>query len=166
MLSARRPRAPRERGLRLIITYKLAKGVAQCLVAAALVAMMALGYGPEVVHLAAQVRHHASAAWSVRLANFLVALASPHRLWEVVLAFVLDGVFTIFEGVSLVRGWWWGPWLVVIATGSLLPFEIVALIEHRHAGRLVLLIINVAIVAYLVARARRERGNTRGKSRE
>ncbi len=147
------------------MTYKLVKGVAQCAAAAVIAGLVLFGYGPELAELATQLRRHVAGAWSVKLANVLVALASPHRLWEIVVALVLDGALTVFEGVSLVRGYWWGPWLVVVATSSLLPFEVLALLEHRHAGRLVLLAINLAIVVYLVGRARRERP-PRSRSRE
>ncbi len=141
----------------MIMTYKLTKGIAQCAGAAVIAGLILSGYGPELVELATQLRRHVAGAGSIKLANLLLALASPHHLWEIVVALILDGSLTIFEGVSLVRGYWWGPWLVVVATSSFLPFEVLALLKYRHAGRLVLLAINVAIVAYLVGRARRER---------
>jgi uncharacterized membrane protein (DUF2068 family) len=43
-----------------------------------------------------------------------------------------------------------------VATGSLLPLEIVELIRHLRWGRLLVLAVNVAIVVYLVAHARRQ----------
>lgn len=149
---------PRDRvGIRLVITYKLAKGIAQGVSAAVLTGLVLFGYGPELAHLADQLRRHVAGAWSLRLADWLVALASPHRLWEVVVALILDGAFTLFEGLSLERGYGWAPWLVVIATSSLLPFEIVSLARHPHEGRIVLLIVNLSIALYLLTKVRRER---------
>ncbi len=121
-----------------------------------LVALILAGYGASLVQFAEQLRRHVAGAWSVRLADLAVTLASPHRLWELVVALVLDAALTLLEGLSLVHGAWWGPWLVVIATSSLIPFELVALVHHLHLGRLVILAINVAIVVYLAGRAARE----------
>jgi hypothetical protein len=41
--------------------------------------------------------------------------------------FSADGLFSLLEGWALFHGRWWGPWLVVIGTSALLPFEVVAL---------------------------------------
>ena len=158
-MQARRPR-----GVRLIIAYKLAKAVGEAVLAVVLVTLILAGYGAELVHFAEQLRRHVAGAWSVRLADVAVTLATPHRLWELVVALALDAALTLLEGLSLVRGAWWGPWLVVIATSSLIPFEIVALAHHLHAGRLVILAINLVIVGYLVGRA--ARGRARAKLRE
>ena len=54
------------------------------------------------------------------------------------------------------HGHWWGPWLVVVATASLLPFEVVSFVRHPHVGRALILVVNLAIVAYLTRTALRE----------
>ena len=53
------------------------------------------------------------------------------------------------EGLALAAGRWWAPWLVVGATAALLPWEIFELIKHPGWGRVLILIINVAVVAYM-----------------
>jgi uncharacterized membrane protein (DUF2068 family) len=68
----------------------------------------------------------------------------------------LDGVLTLCEGWALHRRFAWSPWLVVVATGSLLPFEVVELVRRPHAVRLVIFVVNLTIVCYLAARATRE----------
>ncbi len=85
------------------------------------------------------------------------ALATPRRLHLAAVALVLDAALTIVEGWALRRRHWWGPWLVVFASGGLLPFEVVQLVRHPHVGRLMVLVVNAAIVAYLVWRVRIER---------
>ena len=47
------------------------------------------------------------------------------------------------------RGYSWAAWLVVGATGLLLPVEIVEIIRHVKLGRVVIFIVNAAIVVYL-----------------
>jgi uncharacterized membrane protein (DUF2068 family) len=48
------------------------------------------------------------------------------------------------------------PWLVVIATALLLPWEIWHLFRHPAWGRVAIVVINLAVVAYLVLGVIRE----------
>jgi uncharacterized membrane protein (DUF2068 family) len=73
-----------------------------------------------------------------------------------ILALLLDGLLTLLEGWALYRGFPWAPWLVVIATGSLLPFEVAALARRLRVGRLLILLVNLAVVTYLGVRAMRQ----------
>jgi uncharacterized membrane protein (DUF2068 family) len=149
------------RGVRLIVAYKLIKGTAEAVFAVTLVALIRAGYEAGLVDLAEHVRHHVAGAWSVKLADLALALSAPRRLWTLVGALSLDATLTLIEGATLRRGAWWAPWLVVVATSALVPFEVAALVRHVHAGRLVILAVNLAIVAYLIRRAVRERARAR-----
>ena len=142
----RPPVAPSPRGLRAITIYKLARGAAEIVLAAALAALLLAGQAWQLSDLDAPWRGHLIGAWIAHLAM----LATPGRLWGLVGALLLDAAVAVLEGVSLSRRWWWGPWLVVATTSAALPFEVVALAWHPHAGRIVLLIANLAIVTYLV----------------
>jgi uncharacterized membrane protein (DUF2068 family) len=146
--------ARREIGLRLIILYKLVKGVLALVGAVALILGVKAGLGHKLDEVAEQLRHHAR-AWSLALADAIMRAAT--NLQVVAAALALDGAFTLFEGVGLARGWWWAPWLVVIGTGSFLPLEVVALVRHATIGRALLLVVNGAIVVYLARRLWRER---------
>ena len=46
----------------------------------------------------------------------------------------------------------WARWLTIIATASLIPLEIYECIHRLSVGRVVILVINVAVVVYLVRR--------------
>jgi uncharacterized membrane protein (DUF2068 family) len=146
----------RERGLVVIIAYKLIKGSLWLVFAAVLLATMRLGLSDRMLGFAAHLRHH-SGAWSLELAELVVRAASRRGLWIITVALVADGLLSLLEGWALVHGRFWGPWLVVVATGSLLPFEIVALLRHPHLVRAAVFVANVAIVAYLARKALRER---------
>jgi uncharacterized membrane protein (DUF2068 family) len=146
----------RERGLVLIIGYKLVKGGLWLVLGVAVLVAMHLDVGDWLLGVSEHLRHH-SRAWSVELAELLVTAASRRGLWTLVVALFADGLFSLLEGWALYHGHWWGPWLVVVGTGSLLPFEIVALIRHFHVSRVVLFLTNVAIVWYLARKALRER---------
>ena len=68
------------------------------------------------------------------------------------------------EGVGLWREKRWAEYLTVIATGSLIPFEIWETARHPTAFRFLTFAVNVAVVIYLIVRLRRprdERATTR-----
>jgi uncharacterized membrane protein (DUF2068 family) len=155
----------RERGLVLIIAYKLVKGALWVLLGAVLAVMVRMGLAEHLVGWSEHLRHH-SRAWSVELADLLVKNATHRGLWTLDLALFADGALTLVEGWALWRGHWWGPWLVVGATGSLLPFEVVHLVRAPHVSRVVLLLVNAAIVAYFVRHAIREHRHRRSQIEE
>ncbi len=145
----------RERGLVLIIAYKLTKGVLWLVFSVAIVVLMRMGLGDHLLGVAHHLTLHAH-PWSLALAGLLVRASTRRGLWTIVVALLADGTLTLVEGWSLLHGRWWGPWLVVVATGSLLPLEIVAFVRHPHLVRFVVLAVNVAIVVYLARKAARE----------
>jgi uncharacterized membrane protein (DUF2068 family) len=148
---------PRAQALRLIIAYKLARGGASLLACALLAAFTAAGRTAPLHAVAEQVRRHATSAWSIELSDVLVRAVVPRHLWLVVGALALDGTFTVLEGWTLHRSWWWGPWLVVVSTAAFLPYEAVALGRNVDAGRVLLLALNLGVALYLARRALRER---------
>jgi uncharacterized membrane protein (DUF2068 family) len=145
----------RERGLLVIIVYKFVKGVLWLIFAATILVFMRMGLGNHLLGLAHHLRLHAH-PWSLALADVVTRASSRRGLWTITVALLADGSLTLVEGWSLLHGRWWGPWLVVVATGSLLPFEVVALVRHRHVVRAVVFLVNVAIVVYLARKALRE----------
>jgi uncharacterized membrane protein (DUF2068 family) len=148
-------RVRRERVLSLIIAYKLIKGGLWFVFAAVIVGAMHLGLEDRLLGFAAHLRHHPG-AWSLALGDLLVRAATRRRLWTITVALIADGALSFVEGWALIHGHWWGPWLVVVATASLLPFEVFALARHPHVVRAMVLVLNLAIVVYLARKALRE----------
>jgi uncharacterized membrane protein (DUF2068 family) len=148
-------RVRRERGLVLIIVYKFAKAALWFGMAVAILVLMHAGIGDEVLAWSERLRHH-SGAWSVELANLLVRASTRRGLWTVVVALLADGALTLVEGWALWHDHWWGPWLVVVATASLMPFEIASLARSPHLSRAVVLVVNALIVWYLARKALRD----------
>lgn len=146
----------REPALKLIIGYKLVKGVASLLLAFALITALILGHTDGIHDLAQTLREHVARAWAVHLADAMLKATDPAHLAIVGAALGCDGLLTFVEGYGLYRGWRWAPWLVVFATGSLLPFEIVAIVRKVRFGRVVVFLVNLAIVVYLARRTLRE----------
>ncbi len=83
-----------------------------------------------------------------------IANLSARSVILIAIGSVLYGVLEIVEAGGLILRRRWAEYLVVIATGFGIPLEIRALIAHLTWLRLALLVINIAIVIYLVDRKR------------
>jgi uncharacterized membrane protein (DUF2068 family) len=145
----------RPAGLRLIVTYKFTKAVLQVAAAVLLFYGAAHGLGARLADFADRLREHAVHAWSnVFAAALLRFIHSRHSLAFTADALLLDAGLSSIEAWALSRGYTWGEWLVVGTTSLLIPFEIRALLHHLRVGRVLLLVLNVAIVAYLIVNIR------------
>ena len=61
------------------------------------------------------------------------------------------------EGVGLALRKRWAEYLTIISTASLLPLEIYEIAKRPDAARILVLLVNIAIVVYLVIEVRRSR---------
>jgi uncharacterized membrane protein (DUF2068 family) len=148
-----------EAAFRTVITYKWVKGVVQLLLFAALVTTFALGLDDDLARWAHEFRNHATRAYAVLLGRALERATTPRGMHITLVALLVDGVVTCFEGWALQRRHRWGPWLVVGVTGALLPFEVYELFRRFRWVRVLVLVVNAAVVAFLVLHARAQ---TRG----
>jgi len=154
-----RPKGGRDRILGLIALFKFCK--------AAL--LLAVGIGTlELVRtdLTAWPQHWVSALASNvgrRTVEQLLARVSqmdPGHLEALgVGAFLYTVLFTV-EGIGLWRGKRWAEYLTAIATASFVPLEIYELTHRVSPRRLSALLLNLAIVAYLIYRLRRREAKT------
>jgi len=156
MTSAVAPPAtePRDRVLRLIALFKFCKAV--LLVIVGLGALQLLD--PKMAVRAQQwVAALASSNDRSAVQHVLawVGGLSPGRLEALgVGAFLYALLFTI-EGVGLWRGKRWAEYLTVIVTLSLVPLELFELIRGVTPARVAALVVNLAVVGYLLWRIRR-----------
>jgi uncharacterized membrane protein (DUF2068 family) len=145
------------RGVRAIIGYKTLKAVVQLGLALLMCALWPLGLPDKVSELALSLRTHATHGWAIRLSDLLSGSSSARRIEFTIVALSLDGALTALEAWALHRGKWWGPWLVVVASGALLPFEVYEFWRFPRFSRAFVFAFNLAIVIYLWRRAARER---------
>jgi len=146
--------------LRLIAVFKFAKAL--------LVIATGLGlwsfYHPSFASALYGLVRRLPYEFEQRLLRHLIAFLSgmsPRRIQIIATAtFAYAGLF-IVEGVGLWRGRHWGEVLTVIATSSLVPIEIYEVVRQYSPPKVLVLVANVVIVAYLVARLRRERADSR-----
>jgi len=143
----------RPAGLETIIVYKLTKAVLQALVGIAATWLLARGTEAGAATLAEFVLEHFTGAWSLRAATLLVEAATRGHVKLLAIAMLGDSTLSAVEGLALRAGRWWAPWLVVIATAMLLPWELWELFRRPAWGRVGILAVNVAVVVYLLRQA-------------
>ena len=68
--------------------------------------------------------------------------------------FIYAGLFLV-EGAGLAMQKRWAEYFTIITTSSLLPIEIYELARHVSIGRSLALLVNLAVVAYLIFELRR-----------
>ncbi|HKW33821.1 MAG TPA: DUF2127 domain-containing protein [Candidatus Acidoferrum sp.] len=142
------------RGLRVIAAFKLVKAVA----------LIALGVGAlRLLHKdVAAIAEHWINVFQVDPHNHFIDLlleklsnVDDHRLKELsVGTFVYAGVFLV-EGGGLALQKRWAEYFTIITTSSLLPIEIYELMRRASIGRCLALLVNLAVVAYLILELRR-----------
>ena len=99
-----------------------------------------------------------------RAMTFVARLESPHYRHLLAPAMFAYAALFIVEGAGLWMGKVWAEYLTVIATASFLPFEIYEAMKHVTALRLTVLVINAAILVYLIFRIRGSRARPRLRS--
>ena len=62
------------------------------------------------------------------------------------------------EGTGLLLRKRWAEWLTIVATSSLMPLELYELIKEFTAIRLTVLLVNAAVVLFLIYRVRQKEG--------
>src|SRR5260370_28914780 len=144
------------RGLRLIAAFKLLKAVA----------LIAVGIGAlKLLHKAtAAIVEHWVNVFRVDPHNHYInllleklSILDDRRLKELSIGtFVYAGIF-LAEGVGLALKKRWAEYFTIITTSSLIPVETYELARRGSAGKVLALVINLAVVVYLVMELRRSR---------
>ncbi|HEY1950311.1 MAG TPA: DUF2127 domain-containing protein [Bryobacteraceae bacterium] len=82
---------------------------------------------------------------------------SPKQLKELGVGTFIYAALLLTEGIGLLLRQHWAEYFTVISTGIFIPLEIYELARHFTAVKALVLLINVAIVVYLIGQLRRER---------
>ena len=146
----------RGRGLQLIAAFKLLKGVA----------LLAVGIGAlKLLHqnVAALIEHWIN-VFQVDPHNHFIhklleklSILDDRRLKALSIGTFIYAAIFFAEGIGLALGKRWAEYFTIIVTSSLLPLEVYELAKHDSVGKVFALVINLAVVAYLVRELRRTR---------
>jgi uncharacterized membrane protein (DUF2068 family) len=143
-------------GLIVIGIFKLVKALA----------LIAVGIGAlKYLHkdLAASVQHWVEVLRvdpDNRFIHPLLAKAfsvTPKQLKELSAGTFFYAALLGIEGIGLLLRKHWAEYFTIITTGALLPLEIYELAKHVTMAKVIVLLINAAIVWYLVLRVRSRR---------
>jgi uncharacterized membrane protein (DUF2068 family) len=144
------------RGLRVIAAFKLLKALA----------LLALGIGAlRLLHKdVAAILEHWINIFRVDSHNHFINLlleklsnVDDRRLKELsVGTFIYSAIF-FTEGMGLWFRKRWAEYFTIITTASFLPLEVYELVRRFSGGKVLALVINLAVVAYLVWELRRTR---------
>ena len=86
-----------------------------------------------------------------------VLQVSPNQLKAVSAGTFIYAGLLLTEGTGLLLRKRWAEYFTIITTAGLIPLELYEISRHVTAGKIVVLIVNVAIVVYLTIRVRRAR---------
>jgi uncharacterized membrane protein (DUF2068 family) len=149
-------RAPRgDRWVLVIGVFRLVKSV---LLAAFGVGAL-VGVPEAIVRAAVDALRWVGALWghgTVRPAIVRLLSLDNREVRELAIACLAYAAVFAIEGAGLIRRRRWAEWLTVVVTGSFIPFEVYELVRRAGPGKIVALILNVAIVVYLAWRRYRD----------
>ena len=147
--------------IRLIALFKLLK------------AALLIAVGMSALHLmhkdVASVAEHLVTMFGLDPGDHYVGKAlqkiadlTPSKIKSLgIVSFIYAGLF-LTEGIGLWLVKRWGEWFSVIITSSLIPVEVYEISRHPSAIKGLVLIINIAVVGYLIYRIRHEGASATG----
>ena len=139
--------------LRLIALFKLVKAITLIAIGVGALKLLHRGMGSTLDHWIAMSGLDPGNRWVERGIE-KVSNLSPARVKGLgIVSFIYAGLF-LTEGIGLWLMKRWAEWFTIIITSSLVPVEIYELYRHPTATKILVLIINIAVVAYLVYRIR------------
>lgn len=159
--TAERGKAPAEshdRGLLLIGLFKLAKAILFFGIGVGAIHLLHKDLEDEVLRLAARFKFDSESRFVALLLD-KVDLIDAHRLRQISVATFGYSAVALTEGVGLLLEKVWAEYLTLILTISFLPWELYELARRPDWFRLSLLLINLAVLAYLVWLLRRKKNS-------
>src|ERR1700756_582565 len=152
----RHPKASHDRGLLAIGVFKLAKAIFFFAIGVGAIHLLHKDLEDEVLRLAVKLKFDPESRF-VSLLLDKVDLIDAHRLRQISVATFGYSGLALTEGVGLLLEKVWAEYLTLILTISFLPWEIYELARKPDWFRLSLLLINLAVLWYLVWLLRRKK---------
>ncbi|MHB1556485.1 MAG: DUF2127 domain-containing protein [Isosphaeraceae bacterium] len=157
------PHRHRHAGLKVIGVLKLVSGVTA--LAVGLGAFRYLGHdpGPQAERVVSHLGLDPHNRVIHEIVSWITGIDRTH-LREIEFGTFFYAALHTVEGLGLILGYHWAEYLVIVATGSLVPFEMYEIMRKFTAVRVGLFLGNLEIVVYLVwmlTRQQRERAGER-----
>lgn len=140
--------------LMAIAVFKLFKGVLLLLVGIGALRLIHRDVGEVVAHWVDVIGVDPDNRFIHRLLSRSLSV-SPRQLKEASAGTFIYAGLLLTEGSGLWLRKRWAEYFTIITTAGLIPLEVYEIYRHLTVAKMVVLLINVAIVVYLVVRVRR-----------
>jgi uncharacterized membrane protein (DUF2068 family) len=136
-------------GLYTVIAIKLGKGILLLLVALGIYSL--LGKDIQVVFdkILRHIWLNPDSTFFDPADEFLKSITQSKERW-IVVGTSLYSLLLFVEGIGLIYRTFWAAWLAIGETAFFIPLEMIGLFERFSWTVLVILVVNVAVVRYLV----------------
>lgn len=145
-----------DRGLLAIGLFKLGKAVLFFCIGIGALHLLHKDLGDEVLRLAMALKFDPESRFVTVLLN-KIDLIDAHRLKQISAATFGYSALALTEGIGLILEKVWAEYLTLLLTISFLPWELFELARKPSWFRLSLLLINLAVLAYLIWLIRKKR---------
>jgi uncharacterized membrane protein (DUF2068 family) len=98
----------------------------------------------------------ASGSWYVGRLLVEAAKLTPTRLIDVGVGSFIYAALFLTEGIGLWLLKRWAEWMTIVITSSLVPVEIWEIWRRPNVAKVLVLVINLALVGYLIWQVRKE----------
>ena len=139
--------------LRLIASFRYVKALLLIVSGLAALHVVHVGIARSVARFV-EAMPYASQHAFVADALGKVTRLPPKRIEELAIVLFLYAALFLVEGTGLWMEKVWAEWLTIVATLSFIPFEAYEVFHKVTAVRVAILVMNVAIVGYLIYRRR------------
>ena len=142
--------------LRLIAVFKLVKALTLIVVGIGALRLIHTNNAADTItRFAGKFSFNPGARY---LDHFLAKIANlpPRDFRDLGIGSFVYAALFLTEGVGLWLAKRWAEWFTAIITGSLIPLEIFEIHRHPTVAKVIVLLLNIAIVAYLIVRIRRD----------
>jgi uncharacterized membrane protein (DUF2068 family) len=142
--------------IRLIAIFKLVKAITLIAIGVGALKLLHRDMGSTLDHWIAVSGLDPGNRWVERGIEKASNLSHAKVKGLGIVSFIYAGLF-LTEGIGLWLMKRWAEWFTIIITSSLIPVEIYEIHHHPTAVKIVVLLINIAVVIYLLYRIRRDK---------
>jgi uncharacterized membrane protein (DUF2068 family) len=143
-------------GLLYIAAYKLLKGLLLLAVAVGALRLLHKDVAADAAHWINKLRVDPENIFIHRLLERL-SIMNDHRLRELSIGTFLYSALSLTEGVGLALRKRWAEYFTTVITASFIPLELWEIYLRVKPAKIIILLLNIAILLYLVWELRRVR---------
>ncbi len=141
--------------LRLVAVFKLVKAALLIVAGVGILKLIHTDIAARLDHWVLMIGLDPGSRFINRAINKATDIP-PNRIKELGLGSFIYAALFMTEGIGLWLEKRWAEWFTVVITSSLVPLESYEIYRHPTPLKIVVLILNIAIVGYLLYRIRKE----------